>query len=342
MQIDHSGFRPKSLRAPRRWRFRALRGLGVVVAIPVAILLYATQPLFGLGPKPGSADTSPIDPQRLSAHVRELVATGNRDPRHPEILDAAAAYIRTELSRSGARMSEQAYTWNGRTYRNVIASLGPEAGERIVVGAHYDTCDGLPGADDNTSGVAGLIELAQALAKSALPTRVDLVAFTLEEPPYFATPHMGSAMHAASLKAAGVEVRAMVSLEMIGYFSDAPDSQTYPVSSMKWLYPSTGNFISLGGNVGGGNLVRHFKQAMSAAGDLPVYSLNAPSDMFGMGLSDQRNYWAQGYPALMVSDTAFFRNGQYHQAGDTPERLDYERMAKVVRGVEAAVRDLAR
>jgi hypothetical protein len=130
----------------------------------------------------------------------------------------------------------------------------------------------------------------------------------------------------------------MISLEMIGYFSDAQGSQEFPVSAMRLLYPSTGNFITVAGTVGEGLLVRRIKRAMSEASDLPVYSLNVPSDTLGVDLSDQRNYWAAGYDAVMISDTAFFRNKSYHTAGDTANRLDYSRMAKVVDGVTAVIR----
>jgi Zn-dependent M28 family amino/carboxypeptidase len=260
-----------------------------------------------------------------------------RDAGQPEKLDEVAAYIRTEFARYSTRVIDQPYTVHRASYRNVIASFGPESGERIVVGAHYDTDDAFPGADDNASGVAGLLELGRLLARADLPLRVDLVAYTLEEPPYFASPYMGSAVHAAGLKQAGVPLRLMISLEMIGYFSDVEGSQEFPVSAMGWLYPRTGNFITVAGAVGEGLLVRRIKSAMRAASDLPVYSLNVPSTTLGVDLSDQRNYWALGYDAVMISDTAFFRNKNYHTADDTAEKLDYARMAKVVDGVDAVI-----
>jgi Zn-dependent M28 family amino/carboxypeptidase len=193
-----------------------------------------------------------------------------------------------------------------------------------------------PGADDNASGVAGLIELAHLLGKQPPPRPVELVAYTLEEPPHFRTEHMGSAWHARSLRAAGREVRLMVSLEMIGCFSDAPGSQRFPVPGLDLLYPDRGNFIALVSRISAkGELgaTRRAKALMAGATDLAVHSINAPPLLKGIDFSDHLSYWAQGYPALMVTDTAFFRNANYHQAGDTHETLDYARMAKVVQGV---------
>jgi hypothetical protein len=161
------------------------------------------------------------------------------------------------------------------------------------------------------------------------------VAYTLEEPPHFRSPHMGSVWHANALKAAGRDVELMLSLEMIGYFSDHPGSQSYPLSAMKLGYPDRGNFVALVGQFGDFGLSRSVKAAMSGASALPVYSLNAPSVVQGVDFSDHRSYWAQGYPALMVTDTAFMRNPNYHRAGDTFDKLDYKRMAMVVQAVYA-------
>ncbi len=219
----------------------------------------------------------------------------------------------------------------------MLAQFGPDTKERIVVGAHYDAAGPYPGADDNASGVAGLIELAHLLGKATLPLRVELVAFTLEEPPHFATFQMGSAVHAASLKKQGVSVRLMVSLEMIGYFSDASGSQGFPTPALKPFYPSAGNFITIVGKPSEGALVRRVKKAMQAASPLPVYSINAPQTVPGIDFSDHRNYWQAGYPAVMLTDTAFYRNKNYHTEQDTPETLDYRRMALVVEGIYAAV-----
>ena len=259
-----------------------------------------------------------------------------------ENLNRVAAYIKSEFSQTGAAVSDQPYRIQGNSYRNVIAQFGPESEERIIVGAHYDTAGPLPGADDNASGVAGLIELARLLGQQQPPLRVELVAFTLEEPPYFRTTGMGSSVHAESLRKQDIRVRAMFSLEMIGYFSDAPNSQRFPVAGLSAFYPSTGNFIGVVGRLSEGLLVRRTKAAMRNAAPLPVYSISAPSFVPGVDFSDQLNYWHAGYSAVMITDTAFYRNRNYHTADDTEEKLDYKRMAMVIEGVYAAVADLAR
>jgi len=299
-----------------------------------------TQPLmFGGAASTGSP---PVDAARLEAHVRMLSETlAPRDAGHPENLERAAAYLRQEFERAQAAVvSVQPFEAHGRTYRNVIASFGPRTNELVVVGAHYDTAGALPGADDNASGVAGLIELAYLLGRTPPTARVELVAFALEEPPYFRSPFMGSAVHAASLRSQGFAVRAMLSLEMIGYFSDQPDSQQYPVSFLKAFYPAQANFIAVVGKMDQWRTVRRVKKAMTEASQLPVYSINAPRSIPGVDFSDHLNYWNEGYDALMITDTAFYRNPHYHTSTDTPETLDYRRMASVVQGVYAAVLSL--
>lgn len=312
----------------------------ILLLLLIGVWFWVTQPLLSRA-TPNSERT--VDPSRLEAHVRRLsIELTPRDATHTENLDQVAAYIKNEFSQTSAFVSEQAYRVQDKSYRNVIAHFGPETEERIIVGAHYDTAGPLPGADDNASGVAGLIELARLLNRQQLPLRVELVAYSLEEPPYFGTTGMGSSVHAQSLRQQNVRVRAMFSLEMIGYFSDAPNSQYFPIGILSAFYPSTGNFISVVGRLGDGLLVRRTKTAMRNAAPLPVYSINAPQSIPGVDFSDQRNYWHAGYDAVMITDTAFYRNRNYHTAQDTAEKLDYKRMAMVVEGVYAAVMDLAR
>ncbi len=277
-----------------------------------------------------------VSPEALEKHVITLSRV--LPPRHDDTdnLDASARYIKQELLTTGGKVYEQEYKVWGIPYRNIIAEFGPDSESRIVVGAHYDTADGLPGADDNASGVAGLIELAKLLGKTKLNKKVELVAYTLEEPPYFRTKDMGSAVHAQSLKDKGIDVEVMISLEMIGYFSDEPDSQEFPVGYLKYFYPTEGNFIAVVGGLGNMGVTRKTKKAMRSASSLPVHSINAPASIPGIDFSDHLNYWKQGYEAIMITDTAFFRNKNYHTHEDTAEKLDYERMAEVVKGVYAA------
>jgi Zn-dependent M28 family amino/carboxypeptidase len=312
----------------------------IIILSLVGLWFWMTQPLLT---RAAANSERLIEPARLQAHVHKLsVELTPRDEGHLEHLDAAAAYIKNEFSQNTASVSEQPYRVQGKSYRNVIAQFGPDSAERIIVGAHYDAAGPLPGADDNASGVAGLIELARLLSRQPPRMRVELVAFTLEEPPYFGTTGMGSSVHAESLRKENIRVRAMFSLEMIGYFSDAPKSQIFPAAFLSAFYPSTGNFISVVGRLGDWSLVRRTKNAMRNATPLPVYSINAPRFIPGVDFSDQLSYWHAGYDAVMITDTAFYRNRNYHTADDTEEKLDYKRMAMVVEGVYAAVTELAK
>ena len=282
-----------------------------------------------------SADTS-IDAAALERHVRMLSSTLHpRSHEDPANLDAAADYVLAELRAMGARTDVQSFEVGGRTYRNVIARFGASHGPLLVIGAHYDSCGDTPGADDNASGVAGLIELARALRATPPAQAVELVAYTLEEPPFFRTESMGSFQHARALSRQGREVRLMLSLEMIGYFRDTPRSQQYPMAALKALYPREGNFIALVGAYRDFGAMRRVKGLFKGVSDLPVTSINAPSLVQGVDFSDHASYWRFDMPALMVTDTAFLRNPNYHGPGDTADKLDYARMAQVVRGVYA-------
>ena len=310
----------------------------IFLLLLIALWFWLTQPLL-TNPTPSS--TRFVDPTRLEAHVRKLsIDLTPRDANHLENLDKVAEYIKEQFQQAKARVVVQPYRIEGKSYRNVSAHFGPDSAERIVIGAHYDTAGPLPGADDNASGVAGLLELAQLLSKEQLKTHVELVAFTLEEPPFFRTNGMGSAIHADSLRKENVRVKLMVSLEMIGYFTDAPDSQSFPAGFLRAFYPSTGNYIGVVGRTSEGLIVRQMKSTMRAASPLPVYSISAPSFIPGIDFSDQLNYWNAGYSAVMITDTAFYRNRNYHTENDTADTLDYKRMAMVVEGVFAVIRSL--
>lgn len=325
----------------RKLKLFLLGLLSMILVLIVLVWFVVTQPLFFAGK---ARSTVVVDPGRLETHVRMLSETfAPRDYTHPGNLDSVAAYIRGEFERTRGRVSGQEYEIEGNTYRNVIVQLGPETDERIVVGAHYDAAREFPGADDNASGTAGLIELAHLLDNIPLPMTVELVAYTLEEPPFFRTDKMGSVFHANSLQQRGIPVRMMISVEMIGYFNDDQDSQHYPLSLLSLFYPTKGNFIVVIGDLGSVADVRRVKLAMHRAIQLPVHSFNAPPDLIaGIDWSDHLSYWDRGYPAVMINNTAFLRNPNYHTENDTPDRLDYQRMAMVVEGIYEAVLDLAR
>lgn len=319
------------------WRRRGFKVLAGMALLGIGGPCWITQPMFPVSP----VATLAVDPAALEADVRHLVeAFPGRSEARPEVLWAASAWIAQVLREAGGRVAFQDYPVEGRTYRNVRAFFGPETGARVVVGAHYDACRGLPGADDNASGVAGLLALARSFHDHPPAGPVELVAYTLEEPPHFRQPTMGSARHVAALLGEGAKVKAMLCLEMLGTYQDAPGSQRYPVPGLGLLYPDRGNFLVVVGDLASPRLVRKVKGAMAGASPMPVRSINAPSFVTGVDFSDHRSYWAAGIPAVMVTDTAFFRNPRYHTAQDTPETLDYRRMAQAVQGLRSAVEAL--
>jgi hypothetical protein len=290
------------------------------------------------------ADPGEVIEQNLRATVRHLsVEIGERSFRDVAKLNKAADDIERAFRSCGYTVSRQPFAYQGNTYYNVIAEargMDPEQKEILVIGAHYDTAAGTPGADDNASGVAGLLELARLAAQKPLPRTVRFVAFCLEEPPAFGTEQMGSFVYARSLKGEDIPVYGMISLEMIGYYCESEDCQHYPVSCIGWFYPDCGNYIAFVGNRSSRGFTNKVKSAFRTASTLPVESLHAPSSVTGIDFSDHRNFWKFGYAAFMVTDTAFYRNRNYHTGEDTAEKLDYRRMAEVVTGLFEALRRL--
>ena len=335
-----------------------------LVAVTVAISgCVISQPVVGLAN--AVIPDLHASPGRLRHHVRVLSEDYlGRGFDQPQTLQRAADYIVAELAQSGVTVERQRFEVDGQSYENLIARFGPAENSTplLVMGAHYDSAltehdhgaavsagakptpqTHTPGADDNASGVAGLLELARVLAASPPTQPVELVFYTLEEPPNFRSDDMGSYRHAKSLQDSGRAVRLMLSVEMIGYYSDAPGSQSYPLAPLGWFYPDQANFIALIGEMKNFGAMRHTKAVMRASSDesqpLGVYSLNSPRFVQGVDFSDHLNYWRLGYPAIMVTDTSFMRNPHYHQSTDTWDRLDYQRMAQVVRMLAAVALD---
>jgi Zn-dependent M28 family amino/carboxypeptidase len=277
----------------------------------------------------------PVDAGRLKGHV-EFLATqlGPRNLRHKASLDSASDYIEHELVALGYQVQRQVYQADTQEVWNVLATAGAGQGPTVVVGAHYDVWRDQPGADDNASGVAGLLELARILKlnESRLHNQVELVFYTLEEPPWYDTPQMGSYVHAASLKATGKLPRLMLSLEMIGYYTPKHE-QDYPLGILKLFFPRSGNFISVVANFASAGDARSLWQIFNRRTALPAEYIAAPAWVEGVDWSDHRSYWRYGVRALMITDTSFYRNRMYHSKGDTPDRLDFDKMAEVVRAV---------
>ncbi len=284
----------------------------------------------------------------LEANLRRHIGVfcdqiGPRSIHDPLALQQAASYIEETLAGYGCTAESQEYSWRRRTFRNVVVELsgGNRPEEIVVVGAHYDTVPGTPGADDNSSGVAGLLELARLFRDARPARRLHWVAFTLEEPPAFFTPHQGSRVYARELRQNQEKVVAMLALEMLGYYSDLPNSQRFPFFPMRWFYPTVGNFIGVVGNYRSRSLVRQVQEGMRRGCNLPVEGLAAPPLIPGLALSDHASFWHHGYPAVMNTDTAFFRNPHYHRPSDRPATLDFPRMAECVRGLYRAIAELA-
>lgn len=277
----------------------------------------------------------------LRKHVAQLTSgKGYRNYKDTLALNRTAAYIYNEFSAVTKETYTQDFTVKGTRYRNVYASFGPVNAPRIIIGAHYDVCGDQPGADDNASGVAALLELARMFAetdKSKWEMRVDLVAYSLEEPPYFGTQDMGSSVHATALFNNKTPVVGMVSLEMIGYFDDESGSQQYPLGIMKLFYGSRGDYITVVRKWGCGRFARLFTRKFRHAGGVETKVFKGPKWIKGVDFSDHRNYWKYDWPALMVTDGAFYRNKNYHTADDKPETLDYLRMSSVVTKVYKAI-----
>jgi hypothetical protein len=280
----------------------------------------------------------PADTTSIRLHLTALTKTQSfRTHNNVAQLNQTADYIRSKFALYTNVISIQEYSAGGQSYRNIIASFGTNNSKRIIIGAHYDVCGQQEGADDNASGITGILELARMLKGKALKYRVDLVAYSLEEPPYFRTKSMGSYIHAKSLADEGASVYGMISLEMIGYFSDEPGSQTYPDGVQSGLFGDKGDYIALVARTGGGPFQKAFCSAFKQVGSIKSNQYMGPASMPGIDFSDHMNYWKFNFDAIMITDTSFYRNKNYHSSTDTIDTLDLIRMAKVIDGIYEAL-----
>ncbi len=278
----------------------------------------------------------------LAAHVQKLGGEiGERNLSHFPQLQMAAQYIENELTKSGWKVRRDEYEVQAQNCYNLEAELPGASPEIVLVGAHYDSVFGSPGANDNGSGVAALLALARHLAGSQNARTLRFVAFVNEEPQYFQTPQMGSFVYAARCQSRGDRIEAMISLETIGYYSNEPGSQGYPAPGLGFLYPRTGNFIAFVGNVASRSLLRNVIGEFRRYAQIPSEGAALPPIIPGVGWSDQWSFWQHGYPGIMVTDTAPFRYPHYHAATDTPDKLDYDSMTRVVVGLEKVIHHLA-
>jgi len=315
----------------------------LVPAAALAALLWCMVAMPGRtwrGPLPPADD----DLQRLAGRLRSHVeAVGAREHNVWALaeLEAAADYIERELAAAGHAVRREEFRSYVAPVRNILTEVrgGARPDEIVVVGAHYDSVRGAPGANDNGSGVAAVLALAHAF-RDWRPARTwRLVLFVNEEPPFYRTDQMGSRVHAAGARRRGERIVAMYSLETIGWYSDAPGSQHYPFP-FSWFYPDRGDFLAFVGNLPSRGLLHATVAAFRTHAQFPSDGLAAPAFIPGVDWSDHGSFWAAGYPALMVTDTAPYRYPHYHMAQDTPDKVDYERLARVVRGLERTFRAL--
>jgi hypothetical protein len=316
--------------------------IAVVVLLGAAILVIAAR----RRPTVSHAAAAAVPlVERLRKDVAALCALGERNTFIPDNLKAAAALIDRELTAAGYRVERQTYhvEHDGVDVDNLIVEIRGSRRPReiVVIGAHYDSVTGTKGADDNASGAAALLALARHFARAKPERTLRFVAFVNEEPPHFQTQDMGSWQYAKRCHDRNEKIVAMLSLESLGYYDDTPGSQKYP-PPLSALYPDTANFVAFASNIGSRALTNQCARAFRARTSFPLETASLPEAVSGIGWSDQWSFWQFGWPAIMVTDTAPYRNPNYHEESDRPETLDYGRMGQVVEGLVAVIENLTR
>jgi hypothetical protein len=329
-----------------KWRMRLLLvALALTIVGVLGRLLWITQmPLRSYAsalPQLTSDESELRD--RLSAEVSYLsVNIGDRSLPRPHSLQAASDYLTNNLREQGYTVVELPYSVRGEKVHNLEASLAGTDSTlgQVVVGAHYDSVVGTVAANDNGTGVAAVLEIARLVQQLKFRRTVRFVLFVNEEPPYFQTEVMGSRVYAHQLRQDGVPISAMISLETIGFYSDQSGSQKYP-PILSLFYPSRGNFITFVGNTESRGLVRESIRDFRESTHFPSEGITAPGDWPGIGWSDQWSFWQEGYPGIMVTDTAPFRYPYYHTKNDTVDKVNFDKTARVVEGICKLVEELA-
>jgi hypothetical protein len=315
-----------------------------IVVVAILTLLW----WFGVRmPGKNISKAAPLSPdevalrEELRANVEKLAGEiGERNMWHYPQLNAAADFIEDFFSRAGFRPRRDSYEMRGQACHNIEAEIPGARPEILLIGAHYDSVFGSPGANDNGTGVAAMLALARRFAGTSPQHTLRFVAFVNEEPPYFLSDEMGSFIYAGRCKARGDRINAMISLETIGYFSDAPRSQTYPSPGLGLFYPKIGNFIGFVSNVHSRSLLRRVVALFRKHAKIASEGAALPAFIPGVSWSDQWSFWRHGYPGIMITDTAPFRYPHYHSSSDTPDKLDYDRFTLVVSGMEKVIEDL--
>jgi hypothetical protein len=301
---------------------------------------------------PGSSHSGPLQPlsseerevcNNIKQHISVLAEKiGERNIWKYDNLKASASYIEKAITEMGYEVKKQEYMVMGERVENLEWELTSERHpeEIILVGAHYDSVSGSPGSNDNASGVAALLEIARLLKAETLSRTIRFVTFVNEEPPFFQTGKMGSRIYASRSRQRGEKIIAMFSLETIGYYSHEKGSQNYPFP-LSFFYPDTGNFIAFVGNVSSRSLVQEALEIFRSKTAFPSEGIAAPGWFPGIGWSDNWSFWKEGYPAIMITDTALFRYPYYHTHQDVPDNIEYEQMSRVVVGMSETVHALS-
>jgi hypothetical protein len=306
--------------------------LWYMVSVPGASYAGLLKPLTG-------------EEKEIEANLRRYIAAiagREHNMEHPAALEAAAREIERVLASLGYTPAAQRFAVGGAEVRNIEIEIagGARRDEIVLAGAHYDSISGSPGANDNGSGVAALLELARLMRGAAPARTIRLVWFVNEEPPYFQGDAMGSRQYARRSRARAEKIVAMFSIETVGWYADEPGSQRYPFP-LGFFYPSRGNFLAFVSNLGSRALLHEAITAFRRHAEFPSEGVAAPAFIPGVDWSDHASFWEQGYPALMITDTAPYRYPWYHSAQDTPDKVDYGKLARVLRGLEAMLREFA-
>lgn len=330
--------------AARMWWFGGIL-LGVaILAILAYLMMIDVKPRVA---RPAGGETVRAEVQalkpRLMEHVRILSGTiGERNLHRPLALRAAADYIRRTWKSQGFEVAEERFNVREQPCMNLVVEQrggSKQPGTIVLVGAHYDSVIGSPGANDNATGVAILLEMSRALSRETLGRAVRFVAFVNEEPPYFLTEMMGSRQHARQARERGEDIAAMLSLETLGYYTNATKSQQYP-SPFGAFYPRTGNFLGVVGNLSSRGLVVDFLRQFMSVSDFPVEGIATFEWIPGINWSDHWSFWQEGYPALMLTDTAPYRYPEYHSPRDVADEINGPEFARVAHGIIQAIRGM--
>jgi Zn-dependent M28 family amino/carboxypeptidase len=319
-----------------------------VLIVLLVVLFFLIYPIirinfFSSNQTGKSGNTDKPGVKLLHQHVHQLSEViGSRSVFEYEKLDAAKEYIESVLKDLDLEYTLQNYQYSGKTFSNIIVTLQgqKEPGETFIIGAHYDTVFGTPGADDNASAVAVLLELCRLLKDYQPSKTLKLIFFVLEEPPTFKTKYMGSYVYARTAKENKEKIYGMISLEMLGYYNDKKGAQLYPLPLMSLFYPKVPNFIGVVGNLTSRKIVKKAANSIRKGCKVPVETLSTVKFVQGVDFSDHGSFWKMGYPAIMITDTAFYRNPNYHSMSDTIDTLDFDKMRELLTGIRQAAIDL--